>query len=106
MPREINRYIWFALHFDAEITGRVKSDRYRPSPLLQGGLEIPTTVTVKWEDENKLDVLKTKVASVGYSMEEPYKDDSDYILKRILGGDQDEILEVRPFGRQCGKRGG
>ena len=53
IPRELSRYIWFALELGAEITGKVKSDRHRPSPLLQGGLEIPVTVTVEWKDENK-----------------------------------------------------
>ena len=42
------------------------------------------TVKVKWEDGHKLNILKEKVSSVGYSMEEPYKDDSEVILKKIL----------------------
>ena len=84
IPRELSRYIWFALELGAKVTGTVKSDRHRPSPLLQGGLEIPVTVKVKWEDGRKLNILKEKVSSVGYSMEEPYKDDSEVILKKIL----------------------
>ena len=89
IPRELSSYIWFALQLGAEITGKVKSDRHRPSPLLQGGLEIPVTVTVEWKVANKLSILKENVASVGYSMVESYKDDSEYILKKILG-DRDE----------------
>ena len=58
IPRELSRYIWFALQLGAGITGKVKSDRHRPSPLLQGGLKIPVIVTVEWKDANKLSILK------------------------------------------------
>ena len=49
-----------------------------------GDSEIPVTVKFKWEDGHKLNILKEKVSSVGYSMEEPYKEDSEVILKKIL----------------------
>ena len=47
IPRELSRHIWFALDLGARVTGKIKSDQYRPSPLLQGGLEIPVTVIVE-----------------------------------------------------------
>ena len=34
----------------ADTSGEVKSIRYKPSPLVQGGLEIPSIeVTMKWQ---------------------------------------------------------
>ena len=48
---ELSRHIWFALDLGARLRGKVKSDQYRPSPLLQGGLEIHVTVIVEWGNE-------------------------------------------------------
>ena len=73
------------------ITGVVTSDRHRSSPLVIGGLEIPIDVKVKWSDEKALDILKGKVHSVGFSMDEAYKDASEDILKIILGEDKNEF---------------
>ena len=47
IPIELSRYIWYALQRGADIRGEVKSIRYKPSLLIQGGLEIPIEVTVK-----------------------------------------------------------
>ena len=41
IPRELSRYVWCALDSGAIISGKVISDKYKPSPLFQGGLEIP-----------------------------------------------------------------
>lgn len=38
--------------------------KYKPSPLVQGGLEIPIEVTVKWDDKNAVDILRKKVEEV------------------------------------------
>ena len=35
------------------IRGEVKSIRYKSSPLIRGSLQIPTEVTVKWEESSK-----------------------------------------------------
>ena len=44
VPHELSRHIWYALEYGAIM--KVRSERHRPSPLLQGGLEITLTVTV------------------------------------------------------------
>ena len=78
----------------------VKSKRHRPSPLLQGGLEIPFTVTVEWENESSLKILSNMIESLGYHMDTPYPDDSNSILKE-LGLEQDssdEELETEVEG--------
>ena len=52
-----------------------------PSPLIQGSLEIPVEVTVKWED-----ILHKKVEEVSYPLgdKDLYIDESKDILKTIL----------------------
>ena len=65
--------------------------QHRSSPLVQGGLEIPIDVKVEWANEKALDILKGKVHSVGFSMDEAYKDASENILKKILGEDKNEF---------------
>ena len=46
---------------------------------------------VEWADEKALGILKGKVQSVGFSMDEAYKDASEDILKKILGEDKNEF---------------
>ena len=38
----------------AIISGKAISDKYKPSPLFQGGLEIPIKVFLNWADEKSL----------------------------------------------------
>ena len=87
IPREFSRHIWFALNMGATVTGKVISERYRPSPLLQGGLEIPIEISVEWENETALRILAEKVRPLENKME--YNDESKEILKEILGEDGD-----------------
>ena len=71
----------------ATVTGKVISERYRPSPLLQGGLEIPIEISVEWENETALRILAEKVRPLENKTE--YNDESKEILKEILGEDGD-----------------
>ena len=77
----------------ASVNAEVKSVKYKPSPLVQGDLEIPIEVTVRWADERRLQILKEKVDSVRYPVgdEESYIDDSREILKLILPNDVQTI---------------
>ena len=56
--------------------------KYKPSPLVQGGLEIPIVVTVKWDEKNVIDILCKKVEEVSYPLREDdrYTDESKDIL--------------------------
>ena len=47
LPREISRATKFLLDRGAVVTTTISSNTYRRSPLVQGGLEIPCTVTIK-----------------------------------------------------------
>ena len=58
---DLSRYIWYALQRGADKRGEVKSIRYKPSPLVQGGLEIPgIEVTAKWK-KTAMGILHKKV---------------------------------------------
>ena len=86
------------MEYGAIMNAVVKSERHRPSPLLQGGLEIPLTVTVEWENESLLKILSNRIESVGYHMDTPYTDGSKSILKE-LGLEQDSSdAELEPEG--------
>ena len=90
VPRELSRYIWHALLWGCEFKASVKNPHYRPSPLMQGGLEIEIEVEVYWGDEEKCNKLKEYLASCNYPGEgEEYSDDSKDILKEILGDDEE-----------------
>ena len=77
IPIELSQYICHALQREAVITGEVTVIKYKPSPLVQGGLEIPISVIVKWHDKNAIDILRKKV-EVSYPLEEDdrYTDES------------------------------
>ena len=85
IPWGLSRYMRYALDSGAIISGKVISDKYKPSPLIQGGLEIPVKVFVSWSDEKSMTILKEKVKSVNYSCDMDYVDDSKKILKDLLG---------------------
>ena len=73
----------------ADIGGEVKSIGYKPSPLIQGGLEIPVEVTVKWENRKAIEILHKKVEEVSYPLgdDDCYIDKSKGIYKSILNDD-------------------
>ena len=68
MPRELSRYFYYAMQSGARFTARVYSARHRPSPLLQGGLEILLVVDVEREETSKLDIFRECVDKVGYNV--------------------------------------
>ena len=102
MPRELRRFIWYAIERGAQITATLVSTQAKDSPLVQGGLEIPVIVKVEWENEINLQRLKKKVASLSYSLEEDYVDESKDILEEILKendcdlltSDDDDVVET------------
>ena len=53
VPREISRYIWYALRYGTMITAEVKDVHKKRSPLVQGGLEITIEMSILWGDLEK-----------------------------------------------------
>ena len=66
----------------------------RPSPLVQGGLEIQIKVKVVWSQVEKLSIYRGKVEEVKYPMIGEYVDDSKEILKELGGLDEDDDDEL------------
>ena len=56
IPRELSRYMWYALDTGTIISGKVIPDKYKPSPLFQG-LEILIKVFVSSSDEKSMIIL-------------------------------------------------
>ena len=83
IPRELSRYVWYALEKGAKFTGEVLTAKAKRSPLIQGGLEIPIKVNVLWTDSRNLAVLKQRTEKVSYPIETDYTDDSKSILAEI-----------------------
>ena len=86
IPREISRYFWYALNNGACISGIVSCVKPRSSPLLQGGLEIPISITVRWSIAEALCILKEKVFACGFLEDNytEYIDSTKDILQEIL----------------------
>ena len=63
IPKEISRAVWFFLEKGGKVQGKVHEERYRPSPIPKGGLEIILSASFIISDENRrfLDRLKNIV---------------------------------------------
>ena len=61
IPRELSRYIWFAIERGTTIQAKVIPMKEKASPLKQGGLEIHICVKIVWGDTVSMEKLKTKV---------------------------------------------
>ena len=61
---------------------KVKSIKYKRSPLAQSGLEISVEVTVDWDDKQVLEILKKRTEKVSYPLKET--EISSPILNLIL----------------------
>ena len=92
MPCELSSFIWYAIETGARITATFVSTQAKDSPLVQGGLEILVIVKVEWENEINLQLLKKKVASLSYSLEENYVNESKDILEEILKENDCDLL--------------
>ena len=73
------------------------------SPLVQGGLEIPIKVTVRWAAVEKLSVLAAKVKEVEYPITGDYIDDSKNILAELGVEKEEEEEDEEEVGLQLEK---
>ena len=72
IPKELSRYVWYALEQGAKFTGSVISVKPKRLPLIQGGLEIPMVISVKWSNARSLAILKERTEEDSYSVEKNY----------------------------------
>ena len=105
IPKEISRYTRYIVEHGASVDAFVLATHHRPSPLIQGGLEIPIKLVVKLTDN---EVNSGKLQKYRKFVDENYREpvdgkfanDTERILKLIgaeNGGpgedDDDEDME-------------
>ena len=88
IPKEISRYTRYIVEDGASVDAFVLATHHRPSPLIQGGLEIQIKLVVKLTD-NKVNIAKLqkycKFVDENYRrpVDEEFADDTEKILKLI-----------------------
>ena len=85
IPAIYSRYIFYALVHGWKFIFYVSSIRHVRSPITKGGLEIESSVTVKWDIKDKFQNLKQFIED-NYSFARSLEDHSMSILKEILDG--------------------
>ena len=76
--------VWYAIIEGAKFEAVVHQEKGKPSPLVQGGLEIIIIIMkATWESQEKLSILSAKVAEIDYPVDDDYVDDSKEILKAL-----------------------
>ena len=60
VPQEISRFVYFFLHHGGSVDATVEDERYRPSPIAKGGLEIVLRATFNIEDSKRFLLLRLK----------------------------------------------
>ena len=83
--RELSQRTWYATQEGAQFEATIHNAKARPSPLLEGWLEIPITVKVVWPLVEKLSIYITKAEEIKYPVTGKYVDDSKEILKELVG---------------------
>ena len=64
VPQEMSRFVYFFLHHGGSVDGTVEDERYRPSPIAKGGLEIVLRATSKIEDSKRFLLLRLKELTI------------------------------------------
>ena len=88
LPREISRFTRFIILHGATVKVKVSETKYRRSPLIQGGLEIPVEVEVQMENSSENEQALSKYQTpVAENYHEPvngkYVDATPDILKAL-----------------------
>ena len=101
LPREFSRFTRFIILHGATVKVKVSDTKYRRSPLIQGGLEIPVEVEVQKENssENQQALSKYKTL-IAENYHEPvngkYVDATPDILKVLYS--EDELTDFEDEG--------
>ena len=95
-PRKLSPYIWFFTGEGAKFEVEVHEEKPMASLLAKGRLEIPTKVSVTWDEPEKMSILVAKVKEVKYPLTGEYADDSKNILKESgIKEDEDDDDDVK-----------
>ena len=98
--QEISRYKRFLVSRGGNVKVTIVDSKYRRSPLIQGGLEIPVTVCIEIDSTSKnVSVLERYKKLVNENYKEPNNGNFDDCTKDILrdllensNSDEDEYL--------------
>ena len=80
VPKELSRAAWFFLERGGEIAGKVFEEKYRPSPIPKGGLEIMLEVELKIGDSKRTilerfqNIIKNNYEIIGNAGDYPIYD--------------------------------
>ena len=80
VPKELSRAAWYFLERGGKISGNVFEEKYRPSPIPKGGLEIMLEVELKIEDEKRRilegfqSIIKNNYENIGNASDYPIYD--------------------------------
>ena len=100
LPREISRFTRFIILHGATVKVKVSDTKYRRSPLIQGGLEIPVEVEVQMENSSENQQALSKYQTlVAENYHEPvngkYVDATPDILKAL--DCEDELTDFEDY---------
>ena len=84
VPGGLSRHTWYAIQEGAPFKATVPDIKARPSPLIQGGLEIPIRVKVVWPLVGKLSIYITMMEEIKYPVTGEYVDYLKKILKELV----------------------
>ena len=90
IPIELSRYNEYSLKRRAELRVELKSIKRKPSPHVQGGMEIPIEVTVQYENGWAREILRRlkRLAMLPWETDQR-EDQSKDILNSVLKEDRD-----------------
>ena len=91
VPQEISRFVYFFLHHGGSIDAVVEDEKYRPSPIAKGGLEIVLRATFKIDDSKRslLHRLKELIEKNYEFLDESATDEEE-----SLASDNEEDLSI------------
>ena len=87
IAKELSRQIWFGIQNGAKVSVVVDNTKSKPSPLLQGGLEILIKMTVYWYNKTYIQIFKEKVPKTNF---QHYTDASQEIRESVKAIEAEE----------------
>ena len=81
IPKEISRYTPYIVEHGASLDAFVLATHHRPSPLIQGGLEIPIKLVVKLTDN---EVNSAKLQKYRIFLDENYREPVEQLMESSL----------------------
>lgn len=98
LPREISRFTRYLIMHGAVVKVKVTDTKYRRSPLIQGGLEIPIEVQIQLKNSTYNQQALSKYKDlIEANYQEPvdgkYKDATEDILKSLMS--EDEVRDMQ-----------